>query len=74
MRLIIGGIAVIVLGYVWMIVNASVGYTKAWWWFRWSDFKLVLGLLHLAGAILIGLGVRQRSKIKQKRSGDDSRP
>lgn len=74
MKLIIGGIAVIIFGYIWMVVNASVGYTKAWWWFRWSDFKLVLGLLHLAGAILIGLGLRQRKKMQRESSAIASRP
>ncbi len=62
MKLIITGIVVILIGYAWLVVCALHGYTNAWWWFRWSDFKLVLGLFHLVGAVIIGLGVLQRKK------------
>ena len=64
MKLIVTGLVVIVLGYVWLIFNATVGYTNAWWWFRWSDFKLILAAFHLVGAVIIGLGVNQRRKRK----------
>ena len=72
MKLIIAGISLIILGYLWMVLNASMGYTNAWWWFRWSDFKLILGLFHLAGAIIIALGLRQRRKLRA--SAQKSRP
>ena len=62
MKLIITGLIIIVLGYAWLIFNAVVGYTNAWWWFRWSDFKFILAGFHLVGAVIIGLGVKQRSK------------
>ena len=62
MKLIITGIVVILMGYAWLVLNACQGHTSAWWWFRWSDFKLILGLFHLVGAIIIGLGVKQRRK------------
>lgn len=62
MKIIVAGIVVILVGYAWLVLNAYVGYTNAWWWFSWSEYKPLFGAFHLAGAILIGLGIQRRRK------------
>jgi len=44
MVLLILGVLVVVVGFTWMAACASAGWSDAWWFFEWQDFKWVLGL------------------------------
>lgn len=65
MKLIISGIVFILLGYLWMFIIVKAGYTNAWWWFPWKEYKYILGAFHLIGAVIIGLGINQRKKQRE---------
>lgn len=59
MTLIVLGALVIVIGFVWMVICASAGWSPAWWYFEWAEFKFILGAHFLTGGVLIGLGLRK---------------
>ena len=59
MAYIILGVLVIIVGFVWMFICASAGWSPAWWYFDWEQFKFVLGAHFLVSGVLIGLGLRK---------------
>ena len=66
--LILGSL-ICIAGFVWMFICASTGWSDAWWYFDWQEFKLVLLGHLLVGGMLIGLGVQRilkRRKVQRK--------
>ena len=57
LRLILGAL-IVVGGFVWMAICASAGWSDAWWFFEWKDFKFVLLGHLLVGGILVAYGGR----------------
>ncbi len=56
---IVVGAVVVITGFVWMFICASAGWSSAWWYFEWAQFKFILGAHLLTGGLLIGLGLRK---------------
>ncbi|KIX13173.1 phage holin family protein [Dethiosulfatarculus sandiegensis] len=67
MKLVLLGVGVILVGFGWIVLNASAGYTNAWWWFRWSEFKPIFGAFIFVGVFLIGLGIVKKRKKARSR-------
>ncbi len=67
MKLVVAGIIIIVLGFVWLFSMPALGYDSPLF-FRWSDFKAILGIFVIGGAAVLGLGVTQIKKKKKQQA------
>ena len=57
---IITGILIIIWSFVWMAICANAGWSDAWWYFDWEQYKFVMLIQWLVAALLIGYGLRSR--------------
>ena len=67
MKLVVAGIIIIVLGFVWLFSMPFLGYDSPLF-FRWGDFKPILGIFVIGGAAVLGLGVTQIKKKKKQQA------
>lgn len=67
MKLAILGGVIILLGFVWLFSMPALGYDSPLF-FRWSDFKPILGITTIGGAVVLGLGVMQIKKAKKQQA------
>ncbi len=63
---VLAGIVLLVLVFVWMAVIVNVGWSDAWWWFEWQEFKFVMLPFFIAAGLSIGWGVRLSRTDREK--------
>ena len=51
------GVLVIAAVFGWMIAIIQTGWTDAWWWFEWEQFKFVMLPFFIVGGALIAWGL-----------------
>lgn len=63
-KLVVAGIIIILLGFVWLFSLPALDHSSPLF-FRWSDFKPILGIFVIGGAAVLGVTRIQKKKKQQ---------
>lgn len=57
---VVAGLGALLVCLGWMIIIIHVGWSDAWWWFEWAQFKYIMLPFFIVAGVLIALGLRKR--------------